>query len=307
MSGGRPKRRRGSSGPDRKRQAQGGRPVAGQDNPGGDQPVPRLRRVLGSLHRAWWFVLGTALAALLGAVTSIYATRWVDDLDPQVVAVHVVANPATVDTWGTAEFAMVLPKDARPSDDPPVGCATLIDWARALGAVDHQVSRVRVVVQGAGDQGVLIDNLRARVIRRSQTPEPSGVQLRCGGQQGAAEPRDVEMDLDAPQPAARYRTLIEGRRPLFGFTLAKGETEVFDLTAFTTGTVEWTLELDLVAAGKRKRVEVTNRGRSFVTTAAPGPRTYQVPPGGDHWIECVQTPRLACPDSAPPAHFRYDA
>ncbi|PZG02020.1 hypothetical protein C1I99_04285 [Micromonospora deserti] len=244
---------------------------------------------------------------MIGAAVGIYVPKVLDPPDTRPIAVNVVSNPATVDTWGSDEFGLVMPKDAKPAGQPPIGCSEIVDWARHNGAVDRDVSRVRLVVQGVTDQGVLIDNLRAKVIRHTRTPEPAGVELRCGGAQGVATPRRVVIDLDAEEPAAAYAEEIAGRIPLFGFTLQKGETEIFDLTATTKGTVEWVLELDLVVGGERQTVEVTNRGASFMTTAWRSSRTYQVPAGTDYWVECSASVGTECKENVSPVDFRYSS
>lgn len=252
----------------------------------------------------WRFVAGTVAAAAIGTVVTIYVTKALDGDDPNPIAVNVVGNPATVEAWANTQFRVVLPPDARPAEAPPApgDCPGIVDWAHRQGGTDQNDTRVRFSVQGLADQGILIDKLWAHVLRRSATPEPAGVEIRCGGPQGATEVRDVVIDLDAQRPAAAHAQKVEGRLPLFGFTLQKGETEVFQLEASTTGTVEWLLELELVVAGERQNVKVSNHGAPFRTTAWRPSRRYQVEPGTDYWSECAGD---VCRENVSPATFRY--
>lgn len=250
----------------------------------------------------WRFVAGTVAAAAIGTPVTIYVTKALDGDDPNPIAVNVVGNPATVEAWASTQFRVVLPPDARPAEPPPGDCPGIVDWAHRQGGIDQDDTRVRFSVQGLADQGILIDKLWAHVVRRSATPEPAGVEIRCGGPQGVTQLRDVVMDLDAQRPAAVYAQKVEGRLPLFGFTLQKGETEVFQLEASTTGTVEWLLELELVVAGERRNVKVSNHGAPFRTTAWQPSRRYQVEPGTDYWSECVND---VCRENVSPATFRY--
>jgi hypothetical protein len=108
---------------------------------------------------------------------------------------------------------------------------------------------------------VLISNL---VVRKKRTaPALQGTSVFCGSQ-GAAEIRPIFVDLD--RTPARVR-VGSGRRP-FGFTLARGETETFDIEAQTTKSyVRWTLELDLIVGGHKQAIQVDDEGRPFETTA----------------------------------------
>ncbi|KAB1128627.1 hypothetical protein F6X68_30880 [Micromonospora sp. AMSO12t] len=259
--------------------------------------------MLQSLSRGWWFVVAGTVTAVIGGVVGFFVPKALDPQRP--IAVNVVSNPATVAAWGNDTFSVVLPADARPATPPPLTCGSILDWAHGNGGVDQEATRVRLVVQGASDKGVLIDGMRARPIRRTATPDPGGISLACGGPQGVATPRRIAMDLDRAEPSAEYATKVDGRLPLFGFTLQKGETEVFELTASTKGTVEWVIVLDLVVDGKAQSVEVTNHGQSFRTTGFVSPRGYRVMAGADHWVGCAGTPSTCGGKPVSPADFRY--
>jgi hypothetical protein len=263
------------------------------------------RRYLAGVHKAWWFLVGGLVTAIIGAVVGIYVPKLLDPPDQRPVAINVVTNPATVDTWAEDVFHLVLPKGAIPDGPPPLDCAAFLDWARGRGALDQEQTRVRLIVQGTSDKGVLIESMRAHVIRRAATPEPAGTKMTCGGSQGRATPRRIAIDLDAARPMAVDASATEGKLPVFGFTLQPGETEIFDVVASTKGTVEWLLRLDLVVGGERQGIEVTNRGANFVTTAWESPWSYVVPPGTAHWVECTEKDTVKCGLNPAVTAFRY--
>jgi hypothetical protein len=263
------------------------------------------RRLLTGVHKGWWFLAGGVVTAIIGAAVGIYVPKLLDPPDERPVAVNVVANPATVDTWAEDVFGLVLPKGATPDGPPPVECAAFIDWARGKGAKDQEQTRVRLVLQGISQKGVFIESMQARVMRRVATPEPAGTTMTCGGAQGRATPRRITIDLDAARPTAVDASATEGKLPVFGFTLQPGETEIFDVVASTKGTVEWLLHLDLVVGGERQSLEVTNRGANFVTTAWESPWSYVVPPGMPHWVECTEKDTGKCAFNPAATVFRY--
>ncbi|MDN3293048.1 hypothetical protein QWM81_03100 [Streptomyces ficellus] len=265
---------------------------------------PRVR-ALASVRKGWWFLAAGVTTAVIGAAASVYVPKILDPQDTRPIAVNVVNNPATVNTWSGEKFGFVMPKDVTPVGQPSTDCGRMVDWVRRNRAADHQATRVRLVIQGATDKGVLIENLRAKIIRRSVKPEPAGIGFRCGGTQGEASPRQLVIDLDSEGRAADYAEKVPGQLKPFGFTLQKGETEIFDLAATTKGTVDWVIQLDLVVGGERQTVEVNNRGKSFMTTAWNSERIYQVPPGTQDWVVCTKSPHERCKGGISPADFRY--
>ncbi len=251
-------------------------------------------------------MVGGVVTATIGAAVSIYVPKVLDPPpEERPIAINVVSNPATVPAWGNEVFSFVMPAEAHPTTPPPINCPSVVDWAHANGGVDQEATRVRLVVQGASDKGVLIEGMRARIISRSATPAPGGISMTCGGSQGVVTPRQVVMDLDTKESSAEYATKVDGRLPLFGFTLQRGETEVFELTATTKGTVEWVIEFALVVGGEPQQVEVTNHGRTFRTTGFSSPRGYRIEAGTFHWVECTGTPPTCGTEPVWPAALRY--
>lgn len=94
----------------------------------------------------------------------------------------------------------------------------------------------------------------------------TGVKVECPTQ-GEAQIRTLAINLDSRNRSASY--LTQGKRSPFGFTLRKGETEVFDITASTAKAdmLEWSLLLYLTVDGKEQSIEIRNRGLPFRTVA----------------------------------------
>jgi hypothetical protein len=205
------------------------------------------------------------------------------------IRVSVENDPVMVDAFADDGMAMILPIAAAagqvprlPPKPPGAGCIGLHDWARRVKGVDQGITRVRLVVQGDSNKAVVITGISARVV--AVRPIPASVSVFCGPE-GEAQIRNLTVDLDAPNPAAVYT--VAGRKSPFGFTLRKGETEIFDVRASTRRRqiIEWNLVLRLVVAGEPREIEVQDRGAPFRTSdgrprrALEWPREWTDPAG----------------------------
>jgi hypothetical protein len=206
-----------------------------------------------------------AATTALTAIVSWVVPRMLEGSQP-AVGVVVQDNPAS---FGTSSIVAVFPRASDITGNPGQGCSTFHPWARRLGAVDVGETRVRVLAQGRRDVPIVISGLRAHVIERG--PPQSGTAVVCPSA-GVLQNRLITIDLDTPVPVARRA----GPSPDFGFTLARGETEVFDITATTSrSNVSWSMTLDLLVDGAPKEVELLPPDRSpFRTTARLDDRAY---------------------------------
>ena len=145
---------------------------------------------------------------------------------------------------------------------PSPGCASFRPWALGVGGADANETALDLVVQGNTSAPVYVAGLRARIL--SAVPPRSGVLAVCPSA-GTVTPRKIAISLDGGL-AGKYITHA-GDEP-FGFTVGKGETEVFDIGATThRSDVRWLLELDLVVAGRQRVITISDNGRPFQTTA----------------------------------------
>jgi hypothetical protein len=197
------------------------------------------------------------------------------------IRVSVQDDPAAIDIWSDDGMAMILPRSVAsghvprtPAKPPGNGCVGLHGWARRLGGIDLETTRVRLIVQGDTDKAVIITSISAQIL--SVKPTPKTVGAACSSE-GSAQPRTLSLDLDAANPSAVYR--VAGRKSPFGFTLRKGETEVFDLEAHTSKReiIEWNILLKLTIAGEDREIEIQDRGAPFRTSDARPGKIYGWP------------------------------
>jgi hypothetical protein len=219
-------------------------------------------------------------------VSTTLATITTSTVEGVPIRVSVQDDPAAIDTWSDDGMAMILPRSAasghvpRTPDRPPgVGCDGLHGWARHLGGIDQERTKVRLIVQGDTDKAVIVTGISAQIL--AVRPKSNTVGVVCSSA-GAIQPRTLFLDLDAPNPSAVYR--VAGRKSPFGFTLRKGETEVFDLEARTSKReiIEWNILLRLTVAGDDREIEIQDRGAPFRTSDARPGKVYGWP---DDWTD----------------------
>lgn len=178
------------------------------------------------------------------------------------VAVVVEANPGVVSGLEHDLMFGVLPGRADPAGSAGPRCAGFVPWVRSHGGIDGRRTLVRVIVQGVAPTPVLISGLAVR--KQLVGPPLRGTPVFCAGAQGEVQIRTISVDLDTTPATVLYDF---GRRT-FGFTLGQGQTEVLDIDAATSRSrIRWTMALQLVVAGRREEVPVSDDGRPFETTA----------------------------------------
>ena len=212
------------------------------------------------------------LVGLCGAVIAAAGGLIWNSFIRQVTApVSVVVEPApTVFERGEVDwvgYSYFLPQEPGLVAQPPARCHDRRAWAYDLGGSDAIRTRVLITVNGQREAEVSLQNLRVEVLARR--PAPNGFVALCppvGGPSVVIHGFDVSLDSD--DPVAVY-VEDEATPPSSGvrFTLDKGESEVFQVDASSTGTdiVSWRLLLDLVADGSRQTVTIDDAGNPFTT------------------------------------------
>lgn len=186
--------------------------------------------------------------------------------------VHVEANPSVIYA-GLPEWiggAYVVPTELTTSviDRPPHGgCREWRSWLWALGAYDGGNSEVRVTLQGNANNTVLVDGLLIQVIERNDL---EGHLLQCPVGGADVRVRSLQADLDLEPCVVNFRDDLGEFSAPFAFTLARGEVEVFHITASTTRRCLWTAELLLIVDGKRRRMYIDDDGQPFRTSGIDG-------------------------------------
>jgi hypothetical protein len=148
---------------------------------------------------------------------------------------------------------------------PGPGCDTFQSWGRSLGAADAEKTAFDLVVQGNTTSAIYVASLHPRVIAIG--PERRGFLATCPTA-GVVTPRHIRISLD--EPGGQYIT--HGQDSPFGqgYTLANGDSEVFDLSAFTRHSyVRWVLDISAIVGGRSVVVTVFDHGKPFVTSAYP--------------------------------------
>jgi hypothetical protein len=169
----------------------------------------------------------------------------------------------------------IIPSTVRTHGDPGESCDGFHSWVTENHGVYAGQSYLQIAAQGITDKPVLIQKMRVRIIASSAPL--TGIAVQCHGQ-GRAELREIAINLDATPPTVDYKS--DSNAP-FGFTLAKGETESFIVTATAAkATYRWKILFDVVVNGAATTLEVGGKD-GFTTTAPPatvwdawGPRAW---------------------------------
>ena len=215
-------------------------------------------------------VLGTtALTALVGAgVTwTVNYLREAEFHPSDAIKLSVETDPAKMSGVNTYLRPVIIPSTVRthgaPTERQAVGCEGFHAWAADNHGVDAGETLVQIAAQGTSDKPVLIQNMRVRITDTS--PPMNGIAAECQSQ-GLAERRGIAVDLDATPPTVDYKS--DPSAP-FGFTLAKGESELFMVSATAAkATYRWKIYFDVVVNGATDTLEVGGKD-GFITTVAP--------------------------------------
>jgi hypothetical protein len=197
--------------------------------------------------------------------------------------VSVVSDQTEIDAFANMGFAEVIPLKSRERVSPPrsVGCSGFHVWAQQHSGAEVEETRFRLILQGRTERALILTSLRVRLLGADRAGKAASFSCLPAGQ---ANIRALVLDLDHPSRSAAYRTK-NAIKP-FGFTLAKGETEVFDVIATTHSPkiLRWNAVLDYTLDGRAGSVEIQDRGRPFRTTAFHAATGYAWAPDKSEWV-----------------------
>jgi hypothetical protein len=223
----------------------------------------------------------TVLTALVGAgVTwTVNYVREANFHPSDAVKLSVESDPDKIGMYMSSRAAMI-PSNVRTHGSPGQGCKGFHSWFVDNQGVDANETVVQITAQGTTDKPVFIRNIHVDIIDRS--PPLTGIEVSCPVG-GLGEARPVVVNLDTTPPAVDYKPdcqRVQGCEPEtstrvkspVGFSLAKGETESFIVSATAAkATYRWKLYFDVVVNGEEAPLAV---GSGFSTTALPsGPHT----------------------------------
>ncbi|MFI8206159.1 helix-turn-helix domain-containing protein [Streptomyces sp. NPDC085937] len=176
----------------------------------------------------------------------------------------------------------LVDKPAGGMKPPPVeeGAA---GWVAAHGAVSSGQQYLRLTVQGAGPETVVVDGLTVRVAGKraplawnDYTMAYPGVG--CGG---GVRTRAFGVSLDSARPSLTPEPGNED----FPFKVSESDPEVYYITASVSAyDVDWYLELKWSSGDRSGTLTVDDEGRPFRTSGNKGRPAYEFPIGGDGWV-----------------------
>ena len=223
--------------------------------------------------KPWWRKVPILIATTVLTASVTAGVTWtVNHLEQfsfnpsDAVKLSVETDPAKINGVNPYLRPLIIPPTVRTHGTPgEKGCDDFHAWATDNQGVDAGETVVQIVAQGTTDKAVLLQNMRISVIDTS--PPLTGIGVLCMPQ-GVVQQRGIAVDLDAKPPAVHYQS--DSNAP-FGFTLAKGETESFLVSAKAAkATYRWKILIDVVVNGATKSLEVGGKD-GFITTAPPAP------------------------------------
>jgi hypothetical protein len=230
----------------------------------------------------WWrklltvpgVIATTILTAVVGAGVSwtINYLQQATFRPSDAIKLSIETDPAKMSGVSSYGRSAIIPSTVRTHGTPGPGCAGFHSWMADNQGVDAGKTALQIAAQGSTDKPVLIQNMVVTITDRS--PPRTGINVVCATA-GGAQFHSIAVDLDATPPkvdfdAAEYSYAPKGR---FGFTLAKGETESFIVTAFARkATYRWRIEFDVVIDGVAATMEVGG-SEGYTTTVEPPPFT----------------------------------
>ncbi|GAC1635697.1 MAG: hypothetical protein NVS4B6_02970 [Mycobacterium sp.] len=233
----------------------------------------------------WWrklrtvpvLVGTTVLTALVGAGVTWMIDYWQNiHFDPSdAVTLSVETDPAKMSRVSSSGSA-VIPSNVKTRGTPGGGggCDDFHSWVAANSGRDAGTTVLQIAAQSTTDKPVLLQNMRVSVIDTSLPL--TGIAVECSEPGAALQPRYFEVNLDAGQPRAVYKSDTDAPFP---FTLAKGETESFIVTATAAkATYRWKVLFDVVVNGKKGTLQVGDTD-GYTTTVHPN-RVWR---WGDGW------------------------
>lgn len=162
-------------------------------------------------------------------------------------------------------------KDGLPDEPPPEVPFDWGKWAYRHGGVDWRYTMLQVTLQAKLNTAVVIDTPIIRIVDR--TPMSSGrvAEYLAGG--ADLTPRRFEVDLNLFDPPV-VGLVDEDSQPLARaqFKLQAGDVERLQIWVRADGPdlVEWTLELPLIADGKRIQIPIDGPTDKVFRTAGAG-------------------------------------
>ncbi|MFF3686610.1 helix-turn-helix domain-containing protein [Streptomyces sp. NPDC002187] len=154
-------------------------------------------------------------------------------------------------------------------------------WVGAHKAVTAGEQLVTLTVQGTGEETVVIESLKVRVVGKDMPLAWNDyvMGVGCGG---GVPARPFTVALDAAQPIV---VAGAGQRD-FPYKVSESDPEVFRITADASAyDVTWNLELTWSSGERKGTLVVDDGGKPFRTSGNNGRPAYEFPLGGEKWLK----------------------
>ena len=121
-------------------------------------------------------------------------------------------------------------RDFQLGPPPPGPCQEWWAWAKESGGVDAGITKLRLTLIGDESTTVVIDALRVAVTKKRDPLDGAYIVCTVGG--ADITTRHIAVDLDLfGEPTTRYVRDGGESTGRFGFQLARGEVEIFNIEA----------------------------------------------------------------------------
>lgn len=210
-------------------------------------------------------LVGVVTNALTGIGSAAVRAVWAKLTNAGPVVVH---SAVALDPCG----AWVLP-DGQPGRRLlPRGVSDSQDsyraWVRQHHAVQAGTTIVNLAIRGGSSDAVVLQDLRVRILDRSEPVRGTVVQAECGG---PLQVRHYSVNLDNQNPVLRpgYNPVSDRRLTpavTFPYRVTHADPEVMRVVAFTDGCdCTWVLELVYVDGQQQRVMRIDDDGQPFRT------------------------------------------
>ncbi|WUN87878.1 helix-turn-helix domain-containing protein [Streptomyces bobili] len=162
-------------------------------------------------------------------------------------------------------------------------------WVAAHGAVPSGKQFLELTVQGTGEETVVVDGLKVRMVQKRSPLAWNDYAMGYPGVGcGAGVPtRYFTVALDAARPAV----VPEAGHADFPFKVSESDPEVYYINADASAyDVSWTLELSWSSGTRHGTLLLDDEGRPFRTSGNNGRPAYEFPLGGSAWQRAGSSP-----------------
>ena len=152
---------------------------------------------------------------------------------------------------------------------PPVRDQDWWSWAHQYGGIDFGITSVLVTLQALDDTVLVVDPPAVRFDRTE--PGPGWLAIPEGVGAGEVLVRRFRVELDGEDQRVQYSDPDADSPRSASFTMSKGDTERLLISVVVSeGLYRWTLELPMVANGRRVARTIDDDGQPFRTVHAEG-------------------------------------